>query len=69
MTRGFAWRMRAQPGKEGGHRWDHLRPLAQRVEVADDAIRINGSKTETPRMLVAGQVRQSPVASVPRGEL
>jgi hypothetical protein len=54
-------------GTEGGYRRDHLRSLAQRVEVADDAIRIMGSKTELLRTLIAGQVRASAAAGVPRG--
>ena len=68
MIRGFARRARERiRGSEGGYRRDHLRSLAQRVEVADDAIRIMGSKTELLRTLIAGQVRQSAVAGVPRG--
>jgi hypothetical protein len=43
---------------DGGYRRDHLRALAQRVEVADDAIRIMGSKTELLRTLIAGQGRR-----------
>ncbi len=46
MIRGFAHSARERiKGREGGYRRDHLRSLAQRVEVADDAIRIMGSKT------------------------
>jgi site-specific DNA recombinase len=56
-------------GREGGYRRDHLRALAQRVEVADDAIRIMGSKTELLRTLIAGQVRQSAATGVPRSGL
>lgn len=68
MIHGFARRARERiRGTEGGYRRDHLRSLAQRVEVADDAIRIMGSKTELPRTLAAGQVRQSTAAGVPRG--
>ena len=37
----------------GGYRRDHLRALAQRVEVADDEVRIMGSKSELLRTLVA----------------
>ncbi|MCM2438555.1 recombinase family protein [Agrobacterium vitis] len=37
----------------GGYRRDHLRALAQRVEVADTEIRIMGSKSELLRTLVA----------------
>ncbi|WP_089217432.1 recombinase family protein [Sphingopyxis indica] len=38
---------------DGGYRRDHLRALAQRVEVADDEVRIMGSKSELLRTLVA----------------
>jgi hypothetical protein len=38
-------------------------------EVADDAVRIMGSKTELLRTLIAGQVRQSAAIGVPRGGL
>src|SRR5690625_765495 len=41
--------------REGGYRRDHLRALAQRVEVADDAVRIMGSKTELLRTLSSGK--------------
>lgn len=59
MIDGFARRARERiRGGEGGYRRDHLRSLAQRVEVADDAIRIMGSKTELLRTLIAGQVRR-----------
>ncbi len=37
----------------GGYRRDHLRALAQRVEVADAEVRIMGSKSELLRTLVA----------------
>ena len=37
----------------GGYRRDHLRALAQRVEVADKEVRIMGSKSELLRTLVA----------------
>jgi site-specific DNA recombinase len=70
MIRGFAQRARERiRGREGGYRRDHLRALAQRVEVADDAIRIMGSKTELLRTLIAGQGRQSAAIGVPRGGL
>ncbi|MFL9826640.1 recombinase family protein [Rhodoplanes sp. SY1] len=36
----------------GGYRRDHLRAFAQRVEVADDEIRIMGSKSELLRAVV-----------------
>jgi len=37
----------------GGYRRDHLRALAQRVEVADGEVRIMGSKSELLRTLAA----------------
>ena len=37
----------------GGYRRDHLRLLAQRVEVADKEVRITGSKSNLLRTLVA----------------
>jgi hypothetical protein len=38
MIQGFARRARERiRGTEGGYRRDHLRALAQRVEVGDDA--------------------------------
>lgn len=70
MIEGFARRARERiRGHEGGYRRDHLRALAQRVEVADDAIRIMGSKTELLKTLIAGQGRQSAPIGVPRGGL
>ena len=70
MIQGFARRARERiRGSEGGYRRDHLRALAQRVEVADDAIRIMGSKTELLRTLIAGQMRQSAAVGVPRSGL
>ena len=45
----------------GGYRRDHLRALAQRVEVADGEVRIMGSKSRLLQTLVAG----SGVNSVP----
>ncbi len=67
MIAGFARRARERiRGSEGGYRRDHLRALAQRVEVADDAIRIMGSKTELLRTLIAGHGRQSAAIGVPR---
>src|SRR5271168_903085 len=38
----------------GGYRREHLRALAQRVEVADDEVRIMGSKGDLLRTLAAG---------------
>ncbi|VDS10542.1 Recombinase [Paracoccus haematequi] len=70
MIEGFARRARERiHNHEGGYRRDHLRALAQRVEVADDVIRIMGSKTELLKTLIAGQGRQSAVIGVPRGGL
>jgi hypothetical protein len=37
----------------GGYRRDHLRALAQRVEVADGEVRIMGSKSRLLQVLVA----------------
>ncbi len=54
MIETFAQRARARRQLEnGGYRWDHLRVPAQRVEVADDKVRIMGSKPEPLRSLVA----------------
>ncbi len=50
----------------GGYRRDHLRALAQRVEVGDDEVRIVGSKTDLLRALVAAQGGQSAALGVPR---
>lgn len=70
MIQGFARHARERiRGTEGGYRRDHLRSLAQRVEVGDDAIRLMGSKTELLRTLIAGQGRQSAAIGVPRGGL
>ncbi|MGV6876028.1 recombinase family protein [Pseudochelatococcus sp. B33] len=54
MLKGFARKARERIRLEGGgYRRDHLRALAQRVEVADDEVRIMGSKSELLRTLVA----------------
>ncbi len=45
--------------EEGGYRREHLRALAQRVEVADDEVRIMGSKAELLRTLVAASSGKS----------
>jgi hypothetical protein len=45
--------------ENGGYRRDHLRALAQRVEVADKEVRIMGSKSELLRTLVAASCVQS----------
>jgi site-specific DNA recombinase len=48
----------------GGYRRDHLRALAQRVEVADTEVRIMGSKSELLRTLIAASGGKSGVAGV-----
>ena len=55
MVREFASTARARIRIDGGgyHR-DHLRALAQRVEVADKEVRIMGSKSQLLRALAAG---------------
>ena len=54
MLRQFANRARKRMrADEGGYRRDHLRLLAQRVEVADKEVRIMGSKSDLLRTLVA----------------
>lgn len=55
MVRKFARTARERMRIEGGgYRRDHLRALAQRVEVADTEVRIMGSKGNLLRTLVAG---------------
>ena len=55
MVRKFARTARERMRIEGGgYRRDHLRSLAQRVEVADKEVRIMGSKGDLLRALVAG---------------
>ena len=44
----------------GGDRRDHLRALAQRVEVADKDVRIMGSKGDLLRALAAGVATATP---------
>ncbi|AMN47244.1 hypothetical protein ACG33_09080 [Steroidobacter denitrificans] len=62
MLRKFAATARARIRLEGGdYRRDHLRALAQRVEVAEGEVRIMGSKSRLLQTLVAG----SGVNSVP----
>lgn len=62
MLRKFASTARERIRLEGGgYRRDHLRALAQRVEVADGEVRIMGSKSRLLQTLVAG----SGVNSVP----
>ncbi|WP_440411680.1 recombinase family protein [Neorhizobium petrolearium] len=52
----------------GGYRRDHLRAFAQRVEVADDEVRIMGSKSELLQSLVAASSGKS-AASVVRSSV
>ncbi len=71
MVRKFARTARERMGIEGGgYRRDHLRALAQRVEVADKEVRIVGSKGDLLRTLaaVAGVTPATPDvrSSVPR---
>ena len=49
----------------GGYRRDHLRALAQRVEVGDDEVRIMGSKSDLLRTLVAAEGGKSAGVGVP----
>jgi hypothetical protein len=54
MVQAFARKTREQIRIDGGgYRRDHLRALAQRVEVADRDIRIIGSKSNLLQMLTA----------------
>jgi hypothetical protein len=46
----------------GGYRRDHLRALAQRVEVADKEVRIMGSKSDLLRTLAAHLGRKADYA-------
>ncbi|WP_082407584.1 recombinase family protein [Mesorhizobium sp. 1M-11] len=60
MLKAFARRARERMRLDnGGYRRDHLRALAQRVEVADTEVRIMGSKSELLRTLVAASSGQS----------
>lgn len=55
MVRKFAKTARERMRIEGGgYRREHLRALAQRVEVADGEVRIMGSKCDLLRTLAAG---------------
>ena len=45
--------------ENGGYRRDHLRALAQRVEVAEREVRIMGSKSALLRTLVAASGGES----------
>src|SRR5277367_4150426 len=53
MVRTFAKTARERMRIDGGYRRDHLRALAQRVEVADGEVRIMGSKSDLLRTLTA----------------
>jgi len=48
----------------GGYRREHLRALAQRIEVADKEVRIMGSKSELLRTLVAASGGKSAAIGV-----
>jgi DNA invertase Pin-like site-specific DNA recombinase len=64
LLRGFAGAARARIRlPNGGYRRDHLRALAQRVEVAEGEVRIMGSKSDLLRTLAA----TSGVKSAPPG--
>jgi site-specific DNA recombinase len=65
MIEGFADVARKKLRLEGGgYRRDHLRALAQRVEVSDTEVRIMGSKSELLRTLVAASSVKSAVSGV-----
>ena len=49
----------------GGYRRDHLRALAQRIEVAEGKIRIIGSKNDLLRTLVGGNIIGTAETGVP----
>lgn len=57
--KGFARKARERMHLDDGYRRDHLRALAWRVEVADDEVRIMGSKSELLRTLVAASSVES----------
>nr|WP_256387126.1 MULTISPECIES: recombinase family protein [unclassified Azospirillum] len=48
----------------GGYRRDHLRAFAQRIEVADDEVRIMGSKSDLLQSLVAASSGESAAIGV-----
>ena len=50
---------------EGGYRRDHLRALAQRVEVGEREVRIIGRKSALLHTLVAASGGKSPGIGVP----
>jgi site-specific DNA recombinase len=51
--------------ESGGYRRDHLRALAQRVEVDSKEVRIMGSKSELLRTLVVASGAKTAGFSVP----
>jgi hypothetical protein len=51
--------------EKGGYRGDRVRTFAQRVEVADDEIRIMGTKSTLLRTVVAAKGGKSAVIGVP----
>ncbi|HVB89273.1 MAG TPA: hypothetical protein VND97_03650 [Beijerinckiaceae bacterium] len=66
MVRKFARAARGRIKIEGGgYRRDHLRALAQRVEVADKEVRIMGSKGDLLRTLAAASGVKSAAGGVP----
>ena len=48
----------------GGYRRDHLRAFAQRVEVADDEVRIMGTKSDLLQTLVAAWSGETAASAV-----
>ncbi|EBV3600189.1 recombinase family protein, partial [Salmonella enterica subsp. enterica serovar Virchow] len=54
---------------DGGYRRDHLRSLAQRVEVADKEVRIMGSRAELLQALTASSGVESAKIGVPSSVL
>jgi site-specific DNA recombinase len=66
MLRKFAATARERIRLEGGgYRRDHLRALAQRVEVADGEVRIMGSKSNLLQTLAAGAGTGTKLGAVP----
>ncbi len=62
----FARQVRKRMRSEnGGYRRDHLRALAQRIEVEAKEVRIMGSKSELPRTLVAASNAKTAGFGVP----
>jgi hypothetical protein len=70
MVRTFAKTARERMRIDGGgYRRDHLRALAQRVEVADGEVRIMGSKSDLLRTLAAASGVKSATSGVPSSVL